>query len=67
MAEISESQKRAQRKYMEKYVEIKVRMTPDKRSIVQDHARSLGESATEFINRAIDEAMERDNAQEVAE
>lgn len=63
MAEISEAQKRAQRKYMEKYVEIKVRMTPDKRSIVQDHARSRGESATEFINRAIDEAMERDNAQ----
>lgn len=67
MAEISEAQKRAQRKYMEKYVEIKVRMTPDKRSIVQDHARSRGESTTEFINRAIDEAMERDNAQEVAE
>jgi len=67
MAEISEAQKRAQRKYMEKYVEIKVRMTPDKRSVVQDHARSRGESATEFINRAIDEAMERDNTQEVAE
>ena len=67
MAEISEAQKRAQRKYMEKYVEIKVRMTPDKRSIVQDHARGRGESATELINRAIDEAMERDNSQEVAE
>jgi len=67
MSEISEAQKRAQRKYMEKYVEIKVRMTPDKRSIVQDHARSRGESATEFINRAIDETMKRDNAQEVAE
>lgn len=67
MAEISEAQKRAQRKYMEKYVEIKVRMTPDKRSIVQDHARSRGESATEFINRAIDEAMERDSVQEDTE
>lgn len=63
MAETSEAQKRAQRKYMEKYVEIKVRMTPDKRSIVQDHARNMGESATEFINRAITETMERDNAQ----
>lgn len=67
MAEISEAQKRAQRKYMEKYVEVKVRMTPDKRSAVQSHARIMGESATEFINRAIDEAMERDNAGEVAE
>jgi uncharacterized protein (DUF1778 family) len=62
MAEISEAQKRAQRKYMEKYVEIKVRMTPDRRSVVQDHARNMGESATEFINRAITETMERDNA-----
>lgn len=67
MAELSEAQKRAQRKYMEKYVEVKVRMTPEKRSIIQDHARTMGESATEFINRAIDEAMERDNAQEEQE
>lgn len=67
MAEISEAQKRAQRKYMEKYVEVKVRMTPDKRSIVQCHARSMGESATEFINRAIDEAIERDSTGEAAE
>lgn len=62
MAEISEAQKRAQRKYMEKYVEVKVRMTPERRGTVQDHARSMGESATEFINRAIDNQMERDSA-----
>ena len=62
MAEISEAQKRAQRKYMEKYVEVKVRMTPDRRSEVQAHAKQMGESATEFINRAITETMERDNA-----
>lgn len=60
MAEITEAQKRAQKKYMEKYVEIKVRMTPEKRSIIQEHARNMGESATEFINRAIDEAMKND-------
>lgn len=60
MSEISEAQKRAQRKYMEKYVEVKVRMTPDKRSVIQDHARQMGESATEFINRAINETMEKD-------
>lgn len=61
MAEISAAQKRAQRKYMEKYVEVKVRMTPERRSVVQDHARSRGESATEFINRAIDNQMEQDS------
>lgn len=61
MAETSEAQKRAQRKYMEKYVEVKVRMTPEQRSTVQAHAQQMGESATVFINRAIAETMERDN------
>ena len=48
------------KKYMENFVEIKVRMTADKRSIVQEHAANMGESATAFINRAIDETMEHD-------
>lgn len=62
MPEISEAQKRAQRKYMEKYVEVKVRMTPEQRSTVQAHAHRMGESATVFINRAIHETMDRDTA-----
>lgn len=55
------ARKEANKRYMEGFVEVKVRMTADKRSIVQQHAASMGESATAFINRAIDEAMERDN------
>ena len=46
---------------MENFVEVKVRMTADKRSLVQSHASKMGESATGFINRAIDETMRRDN------
>ena len=42
------------------FVEIKVRVTPEKRAIIKDHAEKMGESATAFINRAIDEAMKRD-------
>ena len=30
-------------------------------TLIQEHAASMGESATAFINRAIDETMERDN------
>lgn len=67
MAEVSEAQKRAQRKYMEKYVEVKVRMTPERRSMIQEYAKAQGESTTEFINRCIDEMMHRGNVQEVAE
>ena len=60
MPEVSEAQKRAQKKYMEKFVEVKVRMTPEQRSTVQAHAQRMGESTTVFINRAITETMERD-------
>ena len=57
---VSEAQMRAHRKYMEKFVEIKVRVTPEKRAAIQEHAQAMGESATTFINRAIDHEMERD-------
>lgn len=62
-AEKTEAQKRAQKKYMESFCEVKVRMTPEKRTTIQRHAKACGESTTAFINRAIDEAMERDNEQ----
>ena len=46
---------------MSNFVEIKVRVTPEKQTIIQEHAKTKGESATMFINRAIDETMARDN------
>lgn len=59
--DFTEAQSEAHKRYMKNFVEVKVRMTPEKRSIVQEHASKLGESATAFINRAIDETIERDN------
>ena len=56
----TDAQKKAHQKYMERYVEVKVRMTPSQREVLQQHAARLGESATAFINRAITETMERD-------
>ncbi len=58
--EHADSFKESHRKYMENYVEIKVRMTKEKRDSVKDHASSMKESASAFINRAIDEAIKRD-------
>ena len=60
MPEKTEAQKKAQKKYMEKFVEIKVRVTPDKRTAIQEHAQAMGESATTFINRAIDHQISQD-------
>ncbi len=59
----TEAQKRAKQKYMERFVEIKVRMTPERRTEVQAHAHAQGESTTAFINRAIDEQVKRDNGE----
>ncbi len=56
----TEAQKRAKKKYMERFVEIKVRVTPEKRTAIQEHAQTMGESATTFINRAIDNQISQD-------
>lgn len=60
MAEKTEAQKRAQRKYMEKFVVAKARMVPEQYEIVKAHAETRDGSINGFINRAISETMERD-------
>lgn len=57
---LTEARKAANKRYIDKFVEVKVRMTPEHRTEVQKHAADMGESTTAFINRAIDEAIERD-------
>lgn len=60
MPEKTEAQKRAQKAYMEKFVRVEIRMTPEQRSVVQAHADAQDESVNGFIGRAIAETMERD-------
>ena len=42
------------------YDRINLTTPKGKKDIIQAHAESLGESVNAFINRAIDEAMQRD-------
>jgi hypothetical protein len=56
----TEARKRANKKYNDRFVEIKVRVTPEQRAIIQAHSVSMNESTTFFIKRAVDEAMEQD-------
>lgn len=52
---------KAQNKYIAKaYDRINLTMPKGKKDAVQIHAAQLGESVNAFINRAIDEAMQRD-------
>ena len=58
---LTEARKAANKRYIDKFVEIKVRMTPEHRTEVQQHAQDMGESTTAFINRAINETIARDS------
>ena len=60
----TEAQARAHKKYIAQFVEVKVRMEPDHRESVRAHAEAQGESLNSFINRAIDETMQRDGGGE---
>ena len=59
---ISKANQKAVAKYMKaNYDDIKVRTPKGKRETIKAHAEARGESTNAFINRAIDEAIERDN------
>lgn len=57
----SEAMARASKKYeQEKVDRVAFRVTKGKRELIHAHAAACGESVNEFINRAVDEAIERD-------
>ena len=59
---ISESQKKAVRKYNEKaYDRLEIKIAKGRKAEVKTHADTQGESLNGFVGRAIDEAIERDN------
>ena len=61
MSPITEDHKAYTAKYLkEHYDEFRVRMHKGKRDLVKAHAASLDESMNAFINRAIEETMQRD-------
>ena len=62
MGEKTEAQKKAQQKYMERFAVARVRMERERYDAVQAHAEARSESVNGFINRAIDEAVERDES-----
>lgn len=58
----SDSQKKAVKKYLSKFVDVKIRVTAEDREQIQSHAIMMGESMASFIKRAISETMERDQS-----
>ena len=67
MSPASKAQQKAVNKYMkENYDRINLTVPKGKKEIVSTHAQARSESVNGFINRAIDETMERDNAASAA-
>ena len=62
MSPASKAQQKAVNKYMKSnYDRVNLVMPKGKKDIIQAHAAQQGESVNDYINRAIDEAMQRDN------
>lgn len=58
---ISEAQRKAVAKYnAANYDRVELRLKKGQKDIIKAHAESRGESLNNFVNRAISEAMERD-------
>ena len=61
MSPASKAQQKAVNKYMKSnYDRVNLVMPKGKKDIIQAHAAQQGESVNAYINRAIDEAMQRD-------
>ena len=56
---VSESQKRASKKYLSQFAELKIRVLPEQRDEIPAHAKKMGERTAAFIKRAIAETMAR--------
>ncbi|MDY4616781.1 MAG: hypothetical protein SO445_03565 [Lachnospiraceae bacterium] len=60
---VSEAQQKAVNKYVKNnYDRINVTFPKGKKSIIQAHVSTTGESVNAFINRAVAETMERDSS-----
>lgn len=57
----TKAQQKAVHKYVKaKYDRLEITMPKGKKDEIKAHAERQGESVNAFVNRAIDEAMERD-------
>lgn len=58
---VSDARRKANEKWLKEKVEdIRFRVPMGRKSIIQEHAKKHGESVNAFINRAVNETMERD-------
>ena len=57
---VSEAQKKASIKYLEKLDEIRIRMPKGEKNNIKEAASAAGESMNQYIINAVDQRMDRD-------
>lgn len=58
----TDARRRASAKYLKESVEdVRIRVPKGQKSLIKTHAEKQGESMNQFVVRAINETMERDN------
>ena len=61
----SEARRKAVRNYLSKFKEIRVRVLPERHEEIVSHAKKMGDKSTvAFVERAIQETMDRDNKEQ---
>ena len=65
MPEKTEAQKRAQKKYMQGVATIQIRTSADRRDAIKAAADAADESVNVYINKAVDQRMEREGGADV--
>lgn len=61
---LTEAQASANKRYQQKFDDIKLRVPKGEREVLRDHAQSRGESLNSFLYRAANETMARDKETE---
>lgn len=65
---VSKAQQKAQNKWISKaYDRINLTVAKGRKEIIQAHAAAQGESVNSFINKAIDEKLERGQKEKASE
>ena len=61
---ISEARAKANKKYHEKFDTLVIRVPKGEKDMFFEHAKSMNESLTQFVKRALYEAVERDSSRD---
>ena len=61
---VSEAQKKASVKYLEKLDEIRIRMPKGKKDDIKAAAAAVGESMNQYVVKAVDQRMEKESGRE---